>query len=160
MVKPYLGKPISKDALKRLQRDSDPCCAQAWTARGWMPIIRSRQIKNHVAQIMVYEGRVGKISVVYWPFNHPSKKWYSEKFITNNIHFKPGDPISQKKLMAGSWKFYQPSAAPQFLEANLDKSNKAGRFKPDGTANTDITTCWWGRPVSVAAVHQVTTTTE
>jgi hemolysin activation/secretion protein len=132
-LQPYLGKPLSQAELKLMQRDLIMLCRKL--DRPWVDAFYPQQeIQNHVAQIMVYEGRLGKVSAVYWPFNHPGTKWYSEKFITNSIHLKPGDPISQKKLVADL--DHLNAAAPQFLEANLDV--KQGRFKQDGSASTDI----------------------
>jgi hemolysin activation/secretion protein len=127
-LKPYLGKPITKTALKKMQRDLILLCRQL--DRPWVDAYYPQQeIKNHVAQIMVYEGRVGKISAVF-----TGRKWFSDKFITDNIHLRTGDAISQKQLMADVNRIN--ATDPQFLEVNIDA--KQGKFTEEGTANTDI----------------------
>jgi hemolysin activation/secretion protein len=130
LLKPYLGKPLSTNDLHSMQRDLILLCRSL--DRPWVDVYFPQQeIKNHIAQIMVYEGLVGKISVVYL-----GKKWFSERFITNGIHLRPGDSISQKKLIADVNRM--TAADPQFLEVNLDV--KQGPFieNEQGTAKTDI----------------------
>jgi hemolysin activation/secretion protein len=128
VLQPYLGQPLSTNALHRMQQSLILLCREL--DRPWVDVYYPQQkIVHHVVQIMVYEGRLGQISAVY-----TGRKWFSEKFITNNIHLRRGDSISQKNLIEDLNRLNVTT--PLFLEVNVDV--KLGKFAEAGPTNTDI----------------------
>jgi hemolysin activation/secretion protein len=127
-MKPFVGKPLTQEQLRLMQQTLILLCREL--DRYWVDVYYPpQQVENGVVQIMVYEGFLGRVSAVY-----PGRRWFSEKFITNSIHLRRGDSISQKSLLADVNRLN--SADPQFLEVNIDL--KLGEFHEQGSTNTDI----------------------
>jgi hemolysin activation/secretion protein len=133
VLEPYLGKPLSTNGLRRMQKDLILLCRSL--DRPWVDVYYPQQIilpQNAVVQMIVYEGRVGKVSAKF--LGH---KWFSDRFITNNFHLRPGDSISQKQLMRDVNRIN--GSDQQFLEVNIDvKQGKFDEEQRGGTNNTDI----------------------
>jgi hemolysin activation/secretion protein len=133
VVEPYLGKPLTTNGLRHMQRDLILLCRSL--DRPWVDVYYPQQAivpENAVVQLVVYEGHVNTVSAHFL-----GRKWFSERFITNNFHIRTGDPISQKQLMADVNRVN--ASDQQFLEVNVDV--KQGEFDDQqrgGTNTTDI----------------------
>ncbi|MEI7730168.1 MAG: ShlB/FhaC/HecB family hemolysin secretion/activation protein [Verrucomicrobiota bacterium] len=91
-LKPYLGKPLSEQSLYAMQRDIILYC-RAKDHPVVDVFLAVQEIEDSI-QIAVIEGKVGAVIV-----NNEGKKWFSDKFIKNNNHLKPGSSISERRLL-------------------------------------------------------------
>jgi len=127
VIAPYLHKPLTETALGRLQVELILLCR-----RMDRPVVDvfypEQEIADSTIQVIVYEGKVGKISVV-----NEGKAWFSDSFITNRIHLKPGEAVSQKQIITDIERLNQN---PVFREVNV--SYKQGKFEREESASTDI----------------------
>lgn len=95
-LKPYLGQPAKLGTLKAIQRDVILYCRNH--DRPLVDIIVPNQEvnpTNGVIQIVLIEGRIGKVVV-----QNEGRKWFTDESITRSIRLQPGDPISEKRLLA------------------------------------------------------------
>ncbi len=96
LLSPYLGKPAKLGTLKTIQREVILYCRQQ--DRPLVDVIVPNQEvnpSNGVVQIVLIEGRVGKITV-----QNEGRKWFSDESILRSIRLEPGDAISEKRLLA------------------------------------------------------------
>lgn len=97
VLAPYLGRPAQLKTLKAIQRDVILYCRK--NDRPLVDVIvpanQEVNTNNGIVQLVVIEGRVGKISV-----KNDGKKWFKDESISKLIRLQPGDPISEKKLLA------------------------------------------------------------
>ena len=90
---PYLGGATSKNTLRRLEHDIVMFCRK--NDHTVVDVIVPDQIAaNGVVQILVIEGKVGKVTVA-----HQGKHWFSDDFIRSQVRLKTGDSISERKLL-------------------------------------------------------------
>jgi hemolysin activation/secretion protein len=107
----FLGKPLGMSNLNLMQEYLIRACRQL--DRPVVDVYYPQQEiipGEGVVQIIVYEGKVGHIDVV-----HKGGKWFSDAYLTNQIHLRPGDSISQKKLLHEIEKLNRDT---QFLEVS------------------------------------------
>jgi hemolysin activation/secretion protein len=128
LVKPYFGKPLTFTALRGLQADL------IRLSRGLdRPVVDvfypQQEIINGTAQIIVYEGKLGRLIVDF-----QGRKWFSERFITKRIHLHPGDSISQKQLLRDIDGL---NHNPTFREVSA--AYKPGEFKNERTNDAAVT---------------------
>ena len=124
-----LGKPLTLSALDRLQVDLIRLCRKL--DRPVVDVYYPQQeILDGVVQIIIYEGKVGHVNVVHLT---TTNRWFNDAYLTNHIHLKPGDSISQEKLLHNLEKLNRDS---QFLEVSA--AYKQAKFSQTNTGSTDI----------------------
>jgi hemolysin activation/secretion protein len=92
----YLGQPAKLGTLKAIQRDVIVYCRSH--DRPLVDVIVPNQEvnpTNGVIQIVLVEGRIGKVTV-----QNEGRKWFTDESISRSVRLQPGDPISEKKLLA------------------------------------------------------------
>lgn len=133
LMEPYLGKPLTDSALKRLQAD-----LIFLSRRLDRPVVDvffpQQDIPNGTPQIVVYEGKLNKLSVVFQGKKWFNGKWFSDSFITKRIHLHRGDSISLKQLNKDIDRL---NHNPTFREVGA--SFKQGDFQSEKSNNAGIT---------------------
>jgi hemolysin activation/secretion protein len=95
MLSKYLGKPLTSGpngTLAEMQRDIIRYCR----AKGHLVVdvfYPEQDIQENTIQIVVIEGRIGKIRV-----DNPGHKWFSDSIILRNVSLKPGDTVTSEAL--------------------------------------------------------------
>ena len=95
-LNPYLGKPAKLGTLKAIQREAILYCRGH--DRPLVDVIVPNQEvnpTNGVIQIVLIEGRIGKVAV-----QNEGRKWFTDESISKSIRLQPGDAISEKRLLA------------------------------------------------------------
>jgi hemolysin activation/secretion protein len=131
---PYLGKPLNLTALTNLQIDLVLVCRQL--DRPMVDVFFAPQtIKDGTVQIMVFEGKMDHAAVIRQ--GHTGKEWwlYSDRFLTNKIHLKAGDSISQSQLLQDVTAL---NLNPQFREVTLAYEPGAWDQNGHGTTTVDL----------------------
>jgi hemolysin activation/secretion protein len=96
MLEPYLNKPAKLGTLKAIQREAILYCRRH--DRPLVDVIVPNQEvdpTNGVVQIVLVEGRVGKVTV-----RNDGRQWFTDESILRSIRLEPGDAISEKRLLA------------------------------------------------------------
>jgi hemolysin activation/secretion protein len=96
LLKPFLGQPAKLGTLKAIQREAILYCRSH--DRPLVDVIVPNQEvnpTNGVIQIVLVEGRVGKVAV-----ENEGRKWFTDESILRSIRAQPGDAISEKQLLA------------------------------------------------------------
>ena len=94
VLAPYLGKPAKMGTLKAIQRAVVLYCRKH--DRPLVDVIvPNQQVTNGIVQIVLIEGRIGKIAV-----KNEGRLWFKEESISKSIRLQPGDRIGEKKLLA------------------------------------------------------------
>jgi hemolysin activation/secretion protein len=123
----FLGKPLGPNALDRLQGYLIRACRQLDR-----PVVDvyypEQEIIDGVVQVIIYEGKLGHINVV-----HKGGKWFSDAYLKNHIHLKPGGSISQERLFRDVEELNRDT---QFLEVSA--YYKQANFNETNTGSTDI----------------------
>lgn len=124
----FLGKPLTRDALDRLQVNLIRLCRKLDR-----PVVDvyypEQEIIDGVVQIIIYEGKVSHVHII-----HLTKKWFNDAYLTNHIHLKPGDSISQEQLLHDLERLNRDS---QFLDVNA-AYKQATNFDKTSDSSTDI----------------------
>ncbi|MBI3830755.1 MAG: ShlB/FhaC/HecB family hemolysin secretion/activation protein [Planctomycetes bacterium] len=90
-IEPFVGKPISLKAIKEIARVAILYCREQ--DRPFVNVsIPEQDITKGVLQILVVEGKVGKVDV-------EGNKWFRTKQFLSQIGLKPGDSISEKRII-------------------------------------------------------------
>lgn len=92
IVAPYFGQAMSMSKIKGMQRDIILYC-RAKDHPVIDVILPEQEIVDGVIQLVVMEGKVGKVEV-----KNEGKKWFADAFIASRIRLHPGDSIRQSKL--------------------------------------------------------------
>ena len=95
-LKPYLDKPAKLGTLKAIQREAILYCRSH--DRPLVDVIVPNQEvnpTNGVIQVVLVEGRIGKVSV-----QNEGRKWFTDESISKSVRLQPGDAISEKRLLA------------------------------------------------------------
>jgi hemolysin activation/secretion protein len=129
VVAPYLNRPLTVGSLTQLQKDLIALCFKLDH-----PVVDvfypPQEIVGGVFQVVVFEGKVGKVSVV-----NSGGKYFSEKFLTNQVRLKPGGSIIQSRLLADlNWL----NQNPEFLE--VDASYRPAPWDADKMSTADAST--------------------
>jgi len=116
VLAPYLNKPAKLGTLRAIQRDVILYCRShdRPLVDVIVPINQELNPTNGVVQIVLIEGRVGKISV-----QNEGRKWFSDESILRSIRLQPGDAVSEKRLLADlDWINRNPfrEATPSFRQ--------------------------------------------
>ncbi len=123
----FLGKPLTLAALDRLQVNLIRVCRQL--DRPVVDVYYPQQeIIDGVVQIVIYEGRVGRVNVI-----HLGRKWFNDAYLTNHVHLTPGGSISQGQLLHDLDRLNRDT---QFLEVSA--VYKQGVFSETNSGSTDI----------------------
>jgi hemolysin activation/secretion protein len=92
LVMPYLGQPVTRGGLNKLvqaiivyYRDHDRPVVDV--------AVPAQDITNGVLQVVLLEGRVGKVTTA-------GNRWFSSSEIRDGIYLQPGDPIDSRQLQA------------------------------------------------------------
>jgi len=96
LLQPYLGTQAKIGTLKTIQREIILYCRAH--DRPLVDVVVPNQpmnATNGVVQIVLIEGRVGKMVI-----RNEGKQWFKEESISKSIRLQPGDTVSEKKLMA------------------------------------------------------------
>ncbi len=127
-VKPYLFKPLTESLLERLNIDLVRMCRKL--DHPVVDVFYPEQEVTDAAtiQIIIYEGKVGKITVV-----NEGEKYFSDDLVTSRIHVVEGGSISQKSVLADLDRM---NRNPNFREVGV--SYKQGAFKREQGGTTDI----------------------
>ena len=104
VVTPFIGTTLTTNSLHTLQRNLILLCRDHDH-----PVIDvffpEQVVETGVAQIAILEGKAGKVVV-----KRLAGKWFSDRFITNKIRLKPGDPIKESRLLADiNWLNQNPA---------------------------------------------------
>lgn len=122
----FLGTNLTLDVLSNLQTYLIRACRQL--DRPVVDVYYPQQeVVDGIVQIVILEGRVGGVKVDH------RLKWFSEAYLTNHIHFHPGDSISQTKLLHDVAELNRDT---QFLEVNA--FYKQADFNETNAGLTDI----------------------
>ena len=91
-LKPFFGKPLAELDTAALQ--SAILVYSRELGYSLVDVsIPEQKISSGVVQVVVLEGRVGKLAVT-----NEGRAWFSSRFITNHFRHSPGDKIASKKL--------------------------------------------------------------
>jgi hemolysin activation/secretion protein len=117
-LQPYLGQPARLGTLKAIQREVILFC-RAHDRPLVDVIVPNQEVDptNGVVQVVLIEGRVGKITV-----QNEGRKWFSDESILRSIRAHPGDAISEKRLLADiDWLNRNPfrEVTPGFRQGEL-----------------------------------------
>ncbi len=96
MISLHFGQPVKMKTLKQIQREIIIYCRNH--DRPLVDVIVPNQDvnpTNGVVQIVLIEGRVGKVTV-----KNDEPKYFKDGTISKAISIAPGDPISERKLLA------------------------------------------------------------
>jgi hemolysin activation/secretion protein len=131
-VKDFLGKPLGRNALDRLQVVLIRLCRQL--DRPMVDVYYPEQeILDGVVQIIIYEGKVGHVNVVCLT---TTNRWFNDAYLTNHIHLKPGGSISQRQLLHDLERLNRDT---QFLEVSAVYKQGTNFVDPaTNSGSTDI----------------------
>jgi hemolysin activation/secretion protein len=92
LVSPYIGQPVTRGGLNKLvqsiivyYRDHDHPVVDV--------AVPAQDITNGVLQVVVLEGRVGKVTVA-------GNRWFSSSQISDGVYLQPGDEIDSGRLQS------------------------------------------------------------
>ncbi len=77
---------------------------------------------------MVFEGKLDRVTV-----KHEGKTWFNDRMLTNKVHLKPGDSISQKQLIQDVGRM---NLNPQFRQVEV--VYEPGEWDPSGHGTTTV----------------------